>query len=169
MDYFLFILGLDGLIFFVDCVLGLWLKLLVTHWCFGYCWAPLAECQGFQDPPVSRLGCARSWEGTWLGQVTGPSWLQGCSVLCNLVLSNSSWGDWWMDWLEGACCLGLLGISLLVGAAEWWKTPLGGFSSSVSSSQVKLCFPCSSCFLPCLTIVGGEWAGAVRSVSAAWG
>lgn len=44
-----------------------------------------------------------------------------------------------MGWLEGAYCLGLLGIILFEGVGEWWKTPLGGFSSLVSSSLNKLC------------------------------
>lgn len=28
----------------------------------------------------------------------GPSWLQGYSVLCNIMVSKKSWGDWWVGW-----------------------------------------------------------------------
>lgn len=60
-----------------------------------------------------------------------------------------------MGWLAGACYLGLLGISLLVGVGEWWKTLLSSFS--VSSLLNKLClsgsihflaFPVLSCASP---------------------
>lgn len=66
-----------------------------------------------------------------------------------------------MGWLEGACCLGLLGISLLVGVGEWWRTlkQFGGFSSSVLSSLNKLCLSGPIHFLafPVLSHVSQQW------------
>lgn len=132
--YFLFILGLDGLIFFVNCVLGLWLKLLVAHWCFGCCWASLAW--------VSRLPGPPWWVG-WGGQRAGRGcgWSQLAARMFCAVYHHDQQKilRGLMGWLEGACCLGFLGISLFVGVGEWWKTALGGLSSSVYSLLNKLC------------------------------
>lgn len=54
---------------------------LVTHQCFGFCWALLAQHQGFISPPLCLLqqvgqGWARSWERTRLGQLAkiDPNW-----------------------------------------------------------------------------------------------
>lgn len=54
---------------------------LVTHQCFGFCWALLAQHQGFISPPLCLLqqlgqGGARSWERTQLAHLakTDPNW-----------------------------------------------------------------------------------------------
>lgn len=64
-----------------------------------------------------------------------------------------------MGWLAGAFCLGLLGISLLVGVGKWWKTPLSGFCFLVSSSLNKLCLSGPMHFLafPVLSHVSPLW------------
>lgn len=54
---------------------------LVTHQCFGFCWALLAQHQGFIFPPLCLLqqagqGWTRRWERTQLAQLakTDPNW-----------------------------------------------------------------------------------------------
>lgn len=117
--FFLFILGLDRLIFFVDCVLHLWLKLLVTPGVLAIAEHQWQSVKASRTPLVSRLGWARSWEGPCLGQLVP---IDCRDILCHVTSCSARIPEGTDGWLEGAYCLGTAGTCLLLG--HCWKVPI---------------------------------------------
>lgn len=65
-----------------------------STWCFGYCWAVIAWCQGFLSNP---RGWARGWEGIehiWLTLTTGtfPTFPWSCAQQRKLRERKRKWG-----------------------------------------------------------------------------
>lgn len=116
--FFLFILGLDRLIFFVDCVLHLWLKLLVTLGILAIAEHQWQSVKASRTPLVSRLGWARSWEGPCLGQLVP---IDCRDILCHVTSSSARIPEGTDGWLEGAYCLGTAGASVCL-----WGLVSGG-------------------------------------------
>lgn len=103
--------GWDGVHFYPPiwhCMLGWWLRVLITHWHLAEQCLHSTKVSSFSYPapplssPAAGWGWTRSWKGTQLGQLSwtkdAPYPTASCSATKTVRQEERSWGFWLPRW-----------------------------------------------------------------------